>query len=98
MNVINRNRQPYFLVWLSLYVQIITWLICLSLAKLIFLLRSARWVIKTAQPMVNSTQQVFIKPSSGGTRKVRDTVLPGYFRLRISEGLGFRFLNQKTNN
>ena len=67
---------------LSLYVQIITWLICLSLAKLIFLLRSASWVIKTAQPMVNSTQQVFIKPSSGGTRKVRDTVLPGYFRLR----------------
>lgn len=67
---------------LSLYVQIITWLICLLLAKLIFLLRSASWVIKTAQPMVNSTQQVFIKPTSGGTKKVK-TVLPGYFRLRM---------------
>lgn len=56
---------------LSVYVQIITWLICLLLTKLIFLLRSASWVIKTAQPMVHSTQQVFIKPSSGGTKKVK---------------------------
>lgn len=56
---------------LSIYIQIITWLICLLLAKLVFLLRSASWVIKTAQPMVNSTQQVFIKPHSGGTKKVK---------------------------
>lgn len=78
---------------LSIYVQIITWLICLSLAKLIFLLRSASWVIKTAQPMVNSTQQVFIKPSSGDTENVK--VLPGYMKLRISGEPGFKFLKHK---
>lgn len=80
---------------LSVYVQIITWRICLSLAKLIFLLRSASWVIKTAQPMVTPTQQVFSKPSSGRTKKVKDAVLPGPFQLRRSGGLGFGFLKQK---
>lgn len=47
------------------YIEIIIWPICLSLAKLIFLLRNASWVIKAAQPMVSSARQVFIKPISG---------------------------------
>lgn len=58
---------------LSICVQIITWPICLLLAKLIFLLRNASWVVNTVQPMVNSTQQIFIKPDSGGPRKVKDS-------------------------
>lgn len=94
--LVRLNSKHSFL--LSIEVQIITWLIWLSLEKLIiFLLRSASWVIRTAQPMVNSTQQVFIKHNPGSTKKVKDTILVGCIR-RTCGDLRCRFLKQNKSN
>lgn len=57
--------------------------------KINFSFKTCQLGIKTAQPVGNSIQQVFIKPSSGGTKKVKGTALPGCFRLRISGDRSF---------